>query len=148
MSLTTTVAEQLAELLLLSVTVRITIFPPRLAQVKFEGLRASVRVPQANAVEPLSMAAAVTVTLPAPFRITVRFWHKAVGRIVSSTVTVAVQVDELPEESVTVSVTAFAPMLRQVNAVGFATLDWMPQISEDPLSICAALILAFPSAFN
>ena len=147
-SRTVTVAEQLAVLELLSVTVRTTGFPPRFPQLKLVVLSDKETVPQANAIEPLSIAAAVMDAFPDPFRNTVRFWHKAVGLTVSITVTVDKQLDVFPDESVSVRVIAFAPMFTQVKVVGFATLLAIPQTSEDPLSICAAVMLVFPKAFN
>ena len=72
-SMTEIVAEQLAVLELLSVTVRVTEFAPRLRQLKLVGESERLSAPQANAEEPLLTAAAVTDPFPVPFRNTVRF---------------------------------------------------------------------------
>ena len=66
----------------------------------------------------------------------------------SSTVTVALQVETLPFTSVTVSVTVFAPISEQVNAFGDTTRDATAQLSELPLSTSVAEIVAFPEASN
>ena len=61
-------------------------------------------------------------------------WQTAVGLILSSTVTVAEQVEVFPFTSVTVRVTEFAPTSEQVNAFGETTNDATAQLSELPLS--------------
>ena len=68
--------------------------------------------------------------------------------MLSCRVTVALQVDTFPFTSVTVRVTVFVPMLAQEKLLGLTVTDWMPQLSELPLLICAAVILAFPAASN
>ncbi len=62
----------------------------------------------------------------------------------SSTVTVAVSDAEFPFTSVTVSVTVFAPTSAHVNAVMSRDIEAIPNPSDDPLSICSALIVALP----
>src|SRR5688572_9126952 len=74
------------------------------------------------------------------------FWQIADGAILSSTVTTATQLAELPLLSVTVKVTLLAPMFEQSKEVCEADRLRIPQASEEPLSICAAEILAFPFA--
>ena len=76
------------------------------------------------------------------------FVHTAVGGVTSFTVTVAVQVDEFPFTSVTVNVTVFAPVLAQVNEEGETDNVAIPQASELPLLICAAVIVAEPDEFK
>ena len=66
----------------------------------------------------------------------------------STTVTVAVHVREFPAASKTVSVTVFAPRLAQVNELGETVMDVIPQLSLEPLLICAAVILAVPPALK
>jgi len=63
------------------------------------------------------------------------------GLILSSTVTVAMQVAWLPLLSVTVSVTVFGPISLQSNAVVFSDKLAMPQASLEPLSIPMALVI-------
>ena len=66
----------------------------------------------------------------------------------SSTVILAEQVPIFPLISVTVNVTVFAPRSAQLNASGATAIDWMPQLSLEPLFICAAVMVAFPALFN
>ncbi len=51
---------------------------------------------------------------------------------------------EFPCASVTVKVTVLSPTLEQVNMFGVTVDDTIPQLSEDPLSISAAVIEAVP----
>ena len=69
-----TVTTELQELVfeLLSVTVSVTLFNPRLAQVKAVGEAPRDKIPQAS-VDPLFTAAAVVEIFPEPFRVIVRF---------------------------------------------------------------------------
>ena len=60
------------------------------------------------------------------------------------TVTVAVAVDELPFTSVTVKVTVLAPIEEQSNVVLSRTTEAIPQLSDEPLLICVAVIVAEP----
>jgi hypothetical protein len=71
-----------------------------------------------------------------------------VGGVLSTTVTVAWQVDVLFAASFTVSVTVFGPLLAQVNALGLTVRDVIPQLSLLPLSTSAAVIEALPLASN
>ena len=64
----------------------------------------------------------------------------------SSTVTVAVQVDTFPLLSVTVKVTVLAPTFEQSKAVLSNAKLAIPQASLEPLSISPATILAAPLA--
>jgi len=59
----------------------------------------------------------------------------AVGGTLSSTVTVAVQVETFPLSSVTVKVTVFAPISLQSKVAGLTAILNIPQLSEEPLSI-------------
>ena len=74
------------------------------------------------------------------------FWHSATGATLSSTVTVAVQVEVLPLLSVTVSVTVLAPTLVQSNVFGEAVRLAMPHASELLLLMSAPVMLALPAA--
>jgi hypothetical protein len=71
-----------------------------------------------------------------------------VGGVLSTTVTVAVQLAELLLESFTVSVTAFGPLFAQVKVLGVTVRETMPQLSLLPLSTSAAVIDALPPAFR
>ena len=71
----------------------------------------------------------MTVAVPAPLSCTVIFLQIAFGRSVSETMTEALQVDVFPLTSVAVRVTMFAPRLEQLNTVGFADKDKIPQAS-------------------
>ena len=66
----------------------------------------------------------------------------------STTVTVAVQVEEFPFTSVTVSVTVFAPTFVQLKVFGVTDSEAIPHASLLPLLICAAVIAAVPAAFR
>ena len=55
------------------------------------------------------------------------------------------QVEIFPLTSVTVSVTVFAPTLAQVNEEGETAREAIPQASELPLLIWAAVIVAVPT---
>jgi len=57
---------------------------------------------------------------------------------------VAVQVETFPLKSVTVSVTVFAPTFAQLNVDGETLREAIPQASEDPLSICEAVMETVP----
>src|SRR5688500_8959496 len=147
LSSTVTVAVQVEVFPLTSVTVKVTVFGPTLAQVKLVISKARLWIPHASLL-PLSICAAVIVALPDASNCTVMFWQIAVGAILSSTVTVAVQVDVFPFTSVTVKVTVFGPPLAQVQLVISSDRLWIPHASLLPLSICAAVIVAVPAAFS
>ena len=70
----------------------------------------------------------------------------AVGSIESSTVTVAEHVDTLLLASVTVNVTELAPTWEQSKLVWSKLKETVPQLSFEPLSISAVVILALPLA--
>ena len=88
------------------------------------------------------------VTVPEAFKYALMFCAIATGAVTSCTVTVAVPVFTFPLLSVTVNVTVFAPKLVQVNVLGETVTVAIPHASLDPLSICEAVILAFPELFN
>jgi hypothetical protein len=146
-STTVTVAVQVEVFPFTSVTVSVTVFAPTLAHVNVEGETESEAIPQASEL-PLLTCAAVIVAFPAELRFTVIFWQTAVGATLSWIVTVAVQVDEFPFTSVTVSVTVFAPISEQSNEEGETESEAIPQASLEPLFTCAAVIAAVPAAFN
>ena len=69
----------------------------------------------------------------------------AVGSMLSSIVTVLVQLSSLPLGSVTVKVTVFAPVFEQSNVNGVAD-KVTEQLSLLPLSTSAATMVALPEA--
>jgi hypothetical protein len=71
-----------------------------------------------------------------------------VGAILSTTVTVAEQVDTFPFTSVTVRVTELPPIFAQVKELGETVTEAIPQLSEEPLLICEAVIEAVPAALR
>src|SRR5690606_4825260 len=71
-----------------------------------------------------------------------------VGAMLSSTVTIVVQVETLPFTSVTVKVTVFGPTSEQVKSVTSIEVLAIPQASVLPFSISATVMLAFPLASN
>ena len=108
---------QVAVFPLLSVTVSVTAFAPRLRQVKLELDRTREATVQLS-VELLFTCAVVIVAVPEPFRAAVTFLQMALGRIVSAMVITERQVEEFPLLSVTVKVTLFAPTFPQVKEEG------------------------------
>ena len=72
----------------------------------------------------------------------------ATGATLSSIVTVAEQVLELPFTSVTVKITVLLLMLAQVNVVVFNAKPAMPQASVEALLTCEAVIVAEPFTSN
>src|SRR3989442_999476 len=147
-SCTVTVAVLLAELPLLSVTVRVTVLGPFLVQSKLDGLTTRLVMAQLS-LELLSTWAAVMLTWPLASRFTSMLCVRTVGGAASCTVTVAVQVPMLPWPSLAVSVTVFGPMLAQVKELGLTeTRFTVPQLSEPDRKTSAGAIEAVPEPFN
>ena len=145
-SATVTVEVQVFVFPFASVTVNVTVFGPTFAQVNESGVAESVTVVQLS-LDPLLICAAVTEPVPALLSCTVLFWQIAVGRVVSDTVTVDVQVAVFPLASVTVSVTAFGPTFAHVKLSGVAEIVKV-QVSVDALLICAAVTEVVPAPFK
>src|SRR6266581_1371595 len=103
-STTVTVAVQVALLVLLSVTVRVTRFVPILLPSKLVLFRLRLAMPEASLL-PLLTWAGVMVARPFAFNSTVRSRQTATGETESTTVTVAGALWLLPLLSVTVRVT-------------------------------------------
>ena len=104
-----------------------------------------------DATEQLSVAIGVSkvtfVAVQPVSIVTVTFAGVVIlGDSSSNTVTFAVAELELPLASVTVNNTGFVPIELQLKLVGSTTIDAIPQASKEPLSISAAVILAFPVA--
>src|SRR4030042_1974330 len=130
---------------LLSVTVRVTVFPPISAQLKSVTSSTMLAMPHASLL-PLFTSAAAIVTLPVASRYASMSWHTATGEIVSNTVTVAVHWSVFPLLSVTVSVTVLPPMSAQVKSVTSSTILAIPHTSLLPLLMSAAAIVTLPVA--
>ncbi len=64
------------------------------------------------------------------------------------TVTVALLVVEFPLLSVTVNTTVLDPVEQQSKVLGTTLILSIPQLSVEPLSICSAVILAWPLSSN
>ena len=75
-------------------------------------------------------------------------WHRAVGLILSSIVTVGVQVAEFPFPSLTVRVTVFPPKLLQSKLNISSDKKTEPQLSVLLLSTSDGAIVTFPLASN
>ena len=108
LSTTVTVATQIDALPAASVTVRVTLLSPTLAQVNVPLLIASVKPVQLSE-EPPSTSAGTMLALPEAFRLIVMSSHTAVGVWSSSTVTVKLHTAMLPPASVAVYCTFVAP---------------------------------------
>src|SRR5207253_5375829 len=87
-STTVTVAVQVALLVLLSVTVRVTRFVPMLLQSKLVWLRLRLAMPEASLL-PLLIWAALIVPWPVASSWTAAFWHTATGWAASTAGSVA-----------------------------------------------------------
>ena len=103
-----TVAWQVAELLLASVTVNVTVFGPLFAQVNVLGVTVREAIPQLSVLPP-STSAPVIEALPLASSDLVMFLQTAVGGVVSFTVKVVVQVAALFAASFTVIVMVVVP---------------------------------------
>ncbi|OQC01773.1 MAG: hypothetical protein BWX80_03312 [Candidatus Hydrogenedentes bacterium ADurb.Bin101] len=115
-----------------SATVRVTEVDGMSAQVKVRSAAPSIsqEVTAQLSVLPPSMAVAASV---GAVRLTVTFWHAAVGGVSSATVSIAWQVAGLALSSVTVIVTVWSPMASKAPAVGFCVITRFPtglQLSE------------------
>src|SRR5687768_13516029 len=110
-AITVTVAVQEDELPDASVTVSVTLFSPRLEQSKEKGVTVLETIPQLSVL--LSSTSAAAIINGLLVKSTVIFLQMAIGSVLSTIVTIAEHEDELPDESVTVRVTVFAPRLLQ-----------------------------------
>ena len=116
MSVTVTVALQVALLPLASVTVTTTAFVPMFEQSNAVGFTVISMVEQLSA-EPVPTITPSTVTFPVASKFTNTSWQLAVGLVGSDTVMVASQVAVFPATSVAVSVTVTDGTSAHVNAV-------------------------------
>jgi hypothetical protein len=131
---------------LLSVTVKVTKFGPTCEQSKPTCDTAYEAIPHASK-DPLSISYPITA-LPDAFNCIVISLQSAVGAMLSSTVTVALHVEIFPLTSVTVKTVGLAPTFAHVNALGKTVMEAIAQLSLEPLSIDALVMLAFPVASN
>ena len=141
-SLMVTTPMQVAVLPWPSLTVRVTLLVPMLAQVRLDGLAETrLTVPQLS-VEPLLMSVGVMeVVVPERGRLMLR--QIALGGVISAMVTVPVQVVVLPLPSLMVRVTVLEPMLAQVKADGLTEARLtVPQLSVEPLLMSVGVMLA------
>src|SRR5258708_13343781 len=109
-SWTATVAGWLAELPLLSVTVRVTMLVLKSEHAKREGLMTGLVMSQFS-VEPLSTSPATMLAWPALSRLTTMFLVSTVGGAASCTATVAGWVAGVPLPSGSAQVTTRVPTL-------------------------------------
>ena len=114
LSCTVTIAVFEATFLLLSVTVKVTVFSPTSKQVKLVTSVSKVREPQMSE-EPLFTASSAMVALPEASSSTLIFLVITVGAIFSRTVIVAVSEELFALLSVTVKVTVFSPTSAHVK---------------------------------
>ena len=145
LSVTVTVALQLAALPKTSVAVKTTVFAPILPQVNVEGLTVAVKVVQASAV-PNPTTDAPRLPFPLASKVTVAFVQMTTGAETSETVTVPAQVETFPARSVKVNVTILAPRLEQVKVFGATTAVNPPQLSLEPNPTTEAPRFPFPLA--
>ena len=111
--------------------------------VKVLGVRVRFSILQLS-VLPMSTIDTGIVTELVPFKFPSAFCPITFGVMLSSIVTIAVQVSELPAASVTVKVTILVPMLLQLKLLGSAAYDTMLTLSVDPPSILLPLMEAIP----
>ena len=122
-------------------------FAPTLVQSKAVLLNTTEEISQLS-VLPLLISAAVILAFPVAFNWIVLFCVNTIGATLSSKVTKLVAVDTFPFTSVTVKVTVFGPTFSHVKAVWLKVIVAIAQLSELPLLMSAAVMLAFPAASN
>lgn len=144
LSITVTVAVQLAVFPLASVPVSVTVFTPTFVQLNVLFERLNV-IPQLS-VLPLSTSNVVIVAVPVASNATVTDLHNTTGANVSMIVTVVVHVDVFPLASTPVSVTVVVPMSAHVNELLDTLIITIPQLSVLPPSTWLAVNVAIPIA--
>jgi hypothetical protein len=143
LSTTVTVVLQVAVLPEASVTVNTTVLAPLFVQSKLDLDALNEKVQLSD--EPLLISAVVIDAVPEAFKYTVAGLQSATGAMLSTTVTVVLQVAVLPEASVTVNITVLAPLFVQSKLV-LDALNVNVQLSDDPLLMSAVVIDADPNA--
>jgi len=145
-----TVNEHVDELPFLSVTVKVItleltdaamIVPAGMLCVTLFALK-----PQASAFVTLKVRSGNVVVQFNPLAIVVSPKQVITGAVTSLTVTTDVQVEVLPVESVTVSITLLLPTLLQLKVALFIANVTGEQLSNEPLFTIDAVMVAFPAA--
>ena len=144
-SVIVTTAVQLEVFPAASTKVSITSLFPRSTEVKLLGFTVVLTIPQLS-VEPPSTSPGNTTAFPAPSRFIVNGWQTAVGEIVSSTVTVELQLTVFPEGSDPVCITVLSPASAQVKSLMSGVRVRSGQLSVEPPSIYEESILTNPPA--
>ncbi len=139
-SVTVTLAVQPDELPEASAAVKVALFAPRLEQSNRSGTTVLETIAQLSLL--LSSTSAGTIEAVVVFNDMVIFLHIAVGGVSSSTVTMAMQFDEFPKASFTVSVALLGPTFEQSNKSGTTVLVSAPQSALLPPSTSAGVIEA------
>ena len=103
----------------------------------------ALMMPHASVLPPLALA---SLAVPTPFASKYTVWlaHTAIGAVLSTVVTLAVQVELLPLLSETVSVTGIVVPSGQVKAVWLAENVKPGQLSELPLLTLLGTKVALP----
>ena len=143
LSSTVTIAVQELVLLLSSVAVTTTVFCPTSAQSNALISSVVLARPQPSDGVP-TIWAGVMLANPSLSSCTVMSWQSRLGAVLSSTVTVAVQVLVLPLLSSTVSVTVWVPTSVQSKLLELSVRLAKPQASLEPLFTSAGVRLALP----
>ena len=128
-----------------SVAVKVTVFVPKLVQSNEVLLRITVGVPQLSE-DDKTTSALVSVAAPEAFRMIVAFLPTTAGLVTSLTVTTDVCVVMLPEPSVDVTVTLFAPRSLHVNEDLLKVTVGVPQLSEEVTTTFEFTKVAEPDA--
>ena len=144
-SRTVTVVLQALVFPLRSTMVRVTETLGTSMQVKVVWLATRVAMPQLSLLPP-SRSSSRMLAVPLPSSSRVRGWQTAVAARLSCTVTTAVQELVLPEASATARVTVLLPMLEQKKRSWLSARVSIPQLSLEPLSIWALVMVATPAA--
>jgi hypothetical protein len=128
-SVTVTIAVQLLDKPLTSVTVSVTVLAPKLEQWNEVALRDRAAMPQLSE-ELLSISAAASVAVRPMGICSATGLQSAVGASWSATITIAVHEVVFPCPSLAVNVTVLAPRLAQVNELGVTSPAFtVPQLS-------------------
>ena len=112
---------------------------PRFEQSNRSGTTVLVSAPKSVVLPPSTSAAVMDAELPVSAM--VMFLQTAMGRP-PVMVTVALQLEVLPEASATVSVVELDPMFEQSNKSGVTALETIAQLSVLPLSTSIAVMEA------
>jgi len=117
------------------------------AHVNALGVTAKLAIPHAS-LDALFTAKESMLVKPELLKYLVTFLQIGVGDIVSNTVTVELQTAELPDASVTVIVTVFAPIFAHVKLFGLTAKLEIPHASLDALFTDNESIVRLPVLFK